>query len=79
LVPATLSGEAFNLLANLAVGFAGLMVPLALVSIVSGLHPLLLFVYGIRFTLFFPAFSRERLTRHHYCERLGRSVSGASE
>jgi hypothetical protein len=53
LVPATLSGEAFNLLANLAVGFAGLMVPLALVSIVSGLHPLFLFVYEIRFTLFF--------------------------
>jgi hypothetical protein len=37
LVPLTLSGEAFNLLANLAVGFAGLMAPLALVSVVTGL------------------------------------------
>ena len=45
LVPITLSGEAFNLLANLAVGFAGLMAPLALVSIVTGLHPLFLLVY----------------------------------
>ena len=63
LVPITLSGEAFNLLANLAVGFAGLMAPLALVSIATGLHPVFLLVYGILFTLFFPTFGRERLAR----------------
>ena len=59
-----------NLLANLAVGFAGLMAPLALVSIVTGLHPLFLLVYGILFTLFFPAFSRERLTCHHILQKV---------
>jgi uncharacterized membrane protein len=61
LVPITVSGEALNLVANLAVGFAGLMAPLALVSIVTGLHPLFVLGYGILFTCFLPAFSRERL------------------
>jgi drug/metabolite transporter (DMT)-like permease len=70
LVSVTLSGEVFNLLANLAVGFAGLMAPLALVSIVTGLHPFFLLAYGILFTRFFPAFGRERLTRHHISQKL---------
>lgn len=70
LVPVTLSGEALNLLAGLAVGFAGLMAPLALVSIVTGLHPFFLLVYGILFTLFFPKFSNERLTRHHIAQKV---------
>ena len=62
LVPITVSGEALNLAANLAVGFAGLMAPLALVSIVTGLHPFFVLGYGILFTCFLPAFGRERLT-----------------
>lgn len=70
LVPITLSGEAFNVLANLAVGFAGLLAPLALVSIVTGLHPFFVLLYGILFTLFFPAFSRERLTRRHILQKV---------
>jgi drug/metabolite transporter (DMT)-like permease len=64
LVPVTFSGEALNLLANLAVGFASLMAPLALISIVTGLHPIFLLLYGVLFTLFLPSFGRERLTRH---------------
>jgi len=71
LVPVTISGELFNLLANLSVGFAGLMAPLALVSIVTGLHPLFLLAYGIVFTVLFPTFSRERLTRHRLLQKIG--------
>jgi len=70
LVPVTFTGEVFNLLANLAVGFAGLMAPLALVSIVTGLHPLFLFAYGVLFTLFFPGFSTERLTSRHILQKV---------
>jgi uncharacterized membrane protein len=70
LVPVTLSGEALNLLANLAVSFAGLFAPLALISIVTGLHPLFVLVYGILLTLFFPAFGTERLTRHHILQKV---------
>jgi hypothetical protein len=70
LVSFTLGGEALNLLANLAVGFAGLMAPLALVSLVTGLHPLFLLAYGILFTVFFPAFGREHLTRRHIVQKV---------
>jgi uncharacterized membrane protein len=54
LVPVTVSGELLNVLANLSVGFAGMMAPLALVSIVTGLHPLFLLAYGIVFSVLFP-------------------------
>lgn len=70
LVPITVSGEVFNLLANLAVGFAGLMAPLALVSIVTGLHPLFLLAYGVLFTLFFPTFGSECLTARHVLRKV---------
>jgi hypothetical protein len=69
LVSITLGGEALNLLANLAVGFAGLMAPLALVSLVTGLHPVFLLAYGILFTVFFPAFGREHITRQHVLQK----------
>jgi len=78
LVPVTLSGDALNLSANLAVNFAGLMAPLALVSIVSGLHPLFLFAYGILFTLFLPKFGRERLLRRQILQKVAAmAVMGA--
>jgi len=70
LVPITVAGEALNLMANLAVGFAGLMAPLALVSIVTGLHPLFVLGYGILFTCFLPAFGRERLTSYRILWKL---------
>jgi drug/metabolite transporter (DMT)-like permease len=58
----TIVGELLNLFAQLAVGFAGLTAPLALVSIVTGLHPFFLLVYGILLTLFAPKLGRERLS-----------------
>ena len=70
LVSLTLGGEALNLSANLAVGFAGLMAPLALVSIVAGLHPLFLFAYGILLTVFFPALGREHVTPRHILQKV---------
>jgi uncharacterized membrane protein len=70
LVSLTLGGEALNLSANLAVGFAGLMAPLALVSIVAGLHPLFLFAYGILLTVFFPALGREHVTPQHILQKV---------
>jgi len=70
LVPVTISAELLNLLANLSVGFAGLMAPLALVSIVTGLHPFFLLAYGIVLTVLFPAFSREHLSRRHLLHKL---------
>lgn len=70
LVPITLSGEALNLLANLAVSFAGLMAPLALVSIVTGLHPFFVLLYGVFLTRFFPALGSEQLTRRRIVQKV---------
>ena len=70
LVPMTLSAEGMNLVANLAVNFAGLIAPLALVSIVTGLHPLFVFAYGVLFTLFLPRFGRESLGHRHILQRV---------
>jgi drug/metabolite transporter (DMT)-like permease len=69
LVPVTLVGEVLNLLAALSVAFAGLMAPLALVSIVTGLHPFFAFVYGVLLTRFFPMYGSERLTRRHVAQK----------
>ena len=59
LVPVAVAGELLNLVVHLSVNFAGLKAPLALVSIVTGMHPLFLFAYGIIFTVLFPAFGRD--------------------
>jgi hypothetical protein len=64
-VPVTLAGEILNLTAALSVAFAGLMAPLALVSIITGLHPFFALVYGVLLTRFLPMFGTERLTRRH--------------
>jgi len=69
LIPVTVSGELLNLLANLSVSFAGLMAPLSLVSIVTGMHPLFLLAYGIVLTVLFPAFGNEKLIWHHFLRK----------
>jgi hypothetical protein len=79
LVSFTLGGEALNLSANLVVGFAGLMAPLALVSLVTGLHPLFLLAYGILFTVFFPAPAGSSAPGSISCRRPSRSVSWVAE
>lgn len=64
-IPLTVLGELLNLLASLSVSFAGLMAPLTVVSIVTGMHPIFLLAYGVVLTGLFPTFGKERLTRHH--------------
>ena len=46
------------------------MAPLALVSIVTELHPFFLLLYGILFTFFFPTFVRERLARRQILQKV---------
>jgi drug/metabolite transporter (DMT)-like permease len=69
LMPVALAGEILNLLAGLSVAFAGLMAPLALVSIVTGLHPFFALVYGVILTRYFPAFGTESLKRRHVAHK----------
>ena len=49
-----LIAELLNIGAKLVTNFASLLAPLALVLLVNGFQPLIVFIFGIIFTLFFP-------------------------
>ena len=68
-MPIPLAGEVLNLVAGLSVAFAGLMAPLALVSIVTGLHPFFALVYGLVLARYFPMFAAENATRQHVAHK----------
>lgn len=53
--------ELLNIFAKLLANYASLLAPLALVWVVNGFQPLLVFLYGIILTLFFPQISKESL------------------
>ena len=55
-------GEMLNLSAKLAVGFATLTTPLALVWVVNGLQPLMILLMGFTLTTLFPAAFEEKTT-----------------
>lgn len=57
------SNEVLNTIAKLAVDYATLLAPLALVWVANGFQPLFVFVYGLAFSIFLPKFSQERLDR----------------
>ena len=53
------TSELLNIIAKLAANFASLFAPLALIWVVNGLQPMMVFVYGLIFTAFFPKFAKE--------------------
>jgi uncharacterized membrane protein len=56
-----LVSELLNIAAKLAVNFASLLAPLVIVWVVNGLQPLIVFVYGIILTVFFPSLGKENI------------------
>ena len=56
------ANELINLGGGLAVRFASLLAPVALVSAVSSTTTLFVFAFGVLLTLFFPKLGREDLT-----------------
>ncbi len=65
-----LISELLNIGAKLAANFASLLAPLALVWVVNGLQPLIVFIYGIILTVFFPAFGTENINRTVIVQKL---------
>jgi drug/metabolite transporter (DMT)-like permease len=53
--------EILSLVAKTATNKASLLAPLALVSILHGLQPLFVFLYGVALTLYLPRYGSERL------------------
>lgn len=62
--------ELLNIFAKLLANFASLLAPLALVWVVNGFQPLLVFVYGLVLTLFFPGISKEKMDRNTIIQKL---------
>jgi len=58
-----LFSELLNVVAKLLANFASLIAPLALVWVVNGLQPLMVFIYGAILTLFIPKLGRESLDK----------------
>jgi drug/metabolite transporter (DMT)-like permease len=65
-----LVSELLNIAAKLAANFASLLAPLALVWVVNGFQPLIVFVYGVIMTLFLPRFGKENLSRKIIVQKL---------
>ena len=57
-----LIAEGMNIAGKLAANYASLLAPLALVWVVNGFQPLLVFFYGIILTLFIPQWGRENIS-----------------
>jgi drug/metabolite transporter (DMT)-like permease len=55
--------ELLNIFAKLLANFASLLAPLALVWVVNGFQPFIVFIYGLILTFFFPQISRETIDR----------------
>jgi drug/metabolite transporter (DMT)-like permease len=65
-----LFSEFLNIAAKLAANFASLLAPLALVWVVNGFQPLIVFIYGVILTLFFPRFGKEDLSKKTVIQKL---------
>jgi len=53
--------ELLNVCAKLLANFASLLAPLALVWVVNGFQPMLVFIYGLILTLFIPQWGKEKI------------------
>jgi drug/metabolite transporter (DMT)-like permease len=62
--------ELLNIFAKLLANFASLLAPLALVWVVNGFQPLIVFIYGIIITIFLPKIGRETLSRKIIFQKL---------
>lgn len=62
--------EFLNIGAKLAANFASLLAPLALVWVVNGFQPLIVFLYGVALTLFLPKFGQEDVSRRVVLQKL---------
>ncbi|OGZ26966.1 MAG: hypothetical protein A2365_01570 [Candidatus Nealsonbacteria bacterium RIFOXYB1_FULL_40_15] len=62
--------EAINIVAKIIMNFAALFVPVVLVSVIGGLQPFFIFVFGILLSVFFPGFIKENLERKYLIQKL---------
>ncbi len=69
-----ISSELLNVAAKLLANFASLLAPLALVWVVNGFQPFIVFVYGIILTLFIPRWGKENLGKRAVIQKVSAIV-----
>lgn len=62
--------EVVNIIAKIAMNFATLLAPLALVWVVNGFQPLFVFIFGIILTLFLPQLGEERIEKKYLLQKI---------
>jgi uncharacterized membrane protein len=62
--------EIIHVFSTLALHFATLLAPLALVWVVVGFQPFFVFIFGVLITLFFPKFGMESLVKKHLLQKI---------
>jgi uncharacterized membrane protein len=62
--------EIINIIAKISFNFATLLAPVTLIWVVNGLQPMFVFLYGVLFTLFFPKFSEENISKKILFQKL---------
>lgn len=65
-----LISELLNIFAKLAANFASLLAPLALVWVVNGFQPFIVFIYGVILTLFIPSLGKENIGKNIIIQKL---------
>ena len=69
-----LVSELLNIAAKLAANFASLLAPLALVWVVNGFQPMIVFIYGVILTVFIPRLGKENISRKVVTQKLSAMV-----
>jgi hypothetical protein len=63
-------GEAMNVGAKLVATYVGMILPLAIVSVLNGFQPLFLFIYGLIITIFLPSLGKENISRKQIIHKI---------
>ncbi len=65
-----IGGEVLNLGAKLLMGFATLSAPIALVAVINGIQPAIIFIIGLILTLWIPHVIEEKITKGFIIQRV---------
>ena len=70
------SNEAINLIANLLVNYANIVLPIALVTVMTGFQGAFAFILGVIGTIFIPKYIKEDMTRNVVIQKVSCIILG---
>ena len=70
------TNEAINLIANLLVNYANIVLPIALVTVMTGFQGAFAFILGVIGTIFIPKYIKEDMTRNVVIQKVSCIILG---